>query len=548
MISEKYSEEAEFTRLLRSVMADRSADAPAVDGWSSVRDRLQKVRRRRRIQTAGRVGAGLLAVTTVITVVNYRVEAVPVPSKVTPARPSLFGEPVRGSLRSDRAWLADLRQAIAATPDITTPNDFGRPIFAPPAADQVHVLFAGDLGGYRLALVTARWTQAAADRNGSVSAASAPVGPGIDLQRWFVGPKGAAADKLLPGSGTTVADSPGLAAQTIQPGSLPGSTDEMKRQGVAVAIVRGEADVRLAGPAEYNKAGVVSLARPSASLSAQEPGVYVAEIPHQGAHRLMIDGVAPATSGFAELRDLTPAERELLRGSRAEKQTQVISSDVPDYSLQVSGPSVRMMSPDSNVPKPERGGLTPPKVVLQYAFERTILFSGLQVSDGEAGRRLHFIAARPGYDKQGRVTEWTVMTALTAPSGASFVAVNEVLTGGRGLAPYLTAWKVVPSGALDSFALAWPNNGGAQDTVTPMGLITVLAPRTAVSAQALGPTGSLVGTVPVTRGLVGVDFDHRPLSTVRFLDGAGQVVALTPVSPYAGGKVALPVMSWPIAP
>jgi hypothetical protein len=81
--------------------------------------------------------------------------------------------------------------------------------------------------------------------------------------------------------------------------------------------------------------------------------------------------------------------------------------------------------------------------------------------------------------------------------------------------------------------------------VTPPGLISVLGPREAVSAEVLGPQGQLVGTVRVTGRVQAVDFDHRPLSSVRFLDRAGRTVTTVPVAPYPGGSSLVPAMSWP---
>jgi hypothetical protein len=170
------------------------------------------------------------------------------------------------------------------------------------------------------------------------------------------------------------------------------------------------------------------------------------------------------------------------------------------------------------------------------------MYSGLSGRDST----YRLLAARPGFDANGKVSEWTVMTAVTAPSGAHFVSVYAVGAGGQGLYDgKFDAWKLIPSGPLDSLALAWPVSGIAQQTVTPMGFIAILGPRGAVTAEVLGPKGQVVGTITVTGGVQGVDFDHKPLVTVRFRDRAGKVLAVAPVSAFAAGDVPDPVMSWP---
>lgn len=541
MSREKVSEDAEFAQLLRSVMADRSDSAPPAADWGPLRSRLHELRRRRRMRSAARVGAGLLAVTAVIAVVNIQLNPGSI-EKPEPARPSLTGGAVRGSLRSDSAWLSDFRRQVAKSVDITLGQpDLSGEQWSPPSPAKVQVIFAGDLGGYRLALVTGPWEEAEVTPT-----------PGrqksLDLQRWFVGPAGAAADDLLPGGVTAMQTSPTLAAQTIQPGSLPNSTKEMKRTGLAVAIVnsQAEADAQLAGPAAYLADGKASLPVQLGSIEATEPGVYTAPVPDDGAYRLVVDGSSPNAGVFQEVHDRDPID---LYGSEDRipeqlKGKKVLHQLVPttDFSRPVSGAEPVLPA----VLKPQRGGLTPPRDVLRYAFGRAVLFSGLSARDST----YELIFARPGRDTGGNITEWTVMAAVTAPSGARFVSVCEVLTGGRvaNNDGVLNAWKVVPKGPLDSLALAWPvSSGGDGKTVSLKSeLIRFLGPKGSVSAEFLGPKGQLVGTLAMSGGIEGADFDHKPLSTVRFLDAAGKVLAVAPVGPYlAADNFNPPVMSWP---
>jgi hypothetical protein len=552
MSRQEAPEDAEFAGLLRSVMADRSASTPPAAGWEPIRSRLRSVRRRRRIRSAARVGAGLLAVTAVITVVNNRVGTASL-ERSGPSHQPLIGESVRGSLRSDSAWLATLRQKVADSPDLALSTGTVQSVtlrsgvklpemeWAPPAPAAVRVIFAGDLAGYRLALVTGRWEHVGV----STSPASAPHT--VDLQRWFIGPAGAQAKDLSPASSSLTDASPGLAAQTIQPASLPNSTERMKRTGLAVAIVnsRATADVRLAGPAAYTGDGKVTLPVSSSSTEAAEPGVYAAPIPADGAYRLVVDGTSPATTSFNEVSGVDSEGRPVkdpdpLPTKPSASRPRLISPAV-DFSRQVSG--VDPVLPDRM--QSERGGPTPPPDVLRYAFGRAALYSGLSTRDST----YQLLSARSGLDTNGNVSEWTVLTAVTAPSGAHFVSVCEVGADGRGAAhPYLDAWKVVPSGSLDSLALAWPTSGIAENTVTPMGLVAFIGPRGASSVAAVGTKGLVVGAVALSGQVQGVDFEHRPIKSVQFRDMTGKVLAVAKVSAYAEPNNSEPVRSWPTRP
>ena len=541
MSRETVSEDAEFARLLRSVMAEESESAPVAPDWEPLRSRLWKVRRRRRLHSAARVGAGLLAVIAVIALVNGRVGFAPGNQATSPARPPLVGEPVRGSLRSDQAWLTALRRHVADSPDIRvapSSHNFGGPLIGPwqpPSAANVQVIFAGEVAGYRLALVAGTWTPTPKAKTGPRK---------LDLQRWYVGPTGAAVEDLQPGS--LAIDAKGSAqipVQTIQPASMPKSTASMKRTGVAVAIVADTADVRLAGPAAYTADGRASLRLPNRSLPATEPGVYAVPIPADGAYRLVVDGVSPTP---AVALDVVPQIDPTDRASRPEIDAGLpeymrdggqVSGEAIDFSRQVLG----VEPPLPDVLKPQRGGPTPPRDVLRYAFGRAALYSGLKTSDST----YTLLSARPGLDTKGRVNEWTVAVAVTAPSGAGFVAVCEVLKGGHALYdPYLDAWKLVPSGSLDSLALVWPISGIDQDTVTPMGLVDFFGPPAAVSAEVLGAQGQVIETIPVS-GQIAVSNLHQATKSVRFRDASGKVLAQAPVMAYVGGAVNPPAMSWP---
>jgi hypothetical protein len=536
MSRETASQDAEFERLLRSVMGDVSASVPPTDGWTSIRSRLRQVRRRRRLRAAARVGAGLLAVSAVIGAVNgIGIDAL---TRHGPT-PAAADKDVRGSLRSDAAWLKALRRHVAESAHVssdgaTQASGLGAGEWSPPSAGAVRVIFAGDLNGYRLALVSGDW---------SPVGRTLPSVPAVNLQRWFVGRAGAPVKDLLPGSSMVSRGAETVAAQTVQPGSLPGSTAAMKGSGVAVAVVDGAADVRLAGPAVYADDGTASLPLPARSIRAVEPGVYAAPIQDNGAYRLIVNGSAPVATVLREVREATAAEKAA--SPQAGDDDVLVVMDVIDFARPVSGVDPAL----PEVITPSRGGPTPPRDVLRTAFGRAALNSGLRADS--AG--YHLLSARPGYDAAGKVTEWTVVTAVTAPSGAHFVLVTEVPAGGRtdgvqvfpDTDPGFDAWKLVPRGSLESLALAWPMRGVNQNTVTPMGLIAILGPREAVSAEVLGPKGNLVGTVAVTGRVQGVDFDHKPLSSVRFLDSAGRTLVVTPVSAYAGGNVNAPAMSWP---
>jgi len=94
-----------------------------------------------------------MALAAAAAVAAVMLNVVPVPSvvPVVPVGPApndslLWGQPTRGSLAGDQRWLADLRASLS---DVS--QDEG--VWRVAGRDRVRVLFAGDVGDRRLALL-----------------------------------------------------------------------------------------------------------------------------------------------------------------------------------------------------------------------------------------------------------------------------------------------------------------------------------------------------------------------------------------------------------
>jgi hypothetical protein len=494
-------EDVAIVELMRSVMQERSDPMPAAPGWGKVSTRLQRIRRRRRQRTVAGLGAGLLVLATGGIVIHTEVGRREAP----PVSATLLGKPVRGSLAGDKDWLEALRRRAVGGPNL----GFGGQSWRPGEKDDAQVIFAGDVDGYRLALVAGGWEQL------EPAQAKPPV-----LLRWFVGPADAPAANLR--SGAVSVASTSLAVQVVQPDSIPSANGS--REGVAVAVSAGPVDVRLAGPASYPQDGQITLPR-GPRLSPREPGVYVVPIPADGAYRLLVNG--RGNLGNYPISD---------QSFRAESSNGDLSLDVSTGQWYLP-----------KVVRPLFGGPTPPRQVLMYAARVTQQYSGLPVRDSKIG----LLGATPHYDADGGVSEWTVLTVITAPSGTQFIGVSEVSRTGRGIgAPgsELEGWTTVPAGTLDAAAMAWATGGIDEATVSPIGRIAFLGPRKAVTAEILGVRGQVVGTVALVRRTGSGDSGSAGMKAVRFLDAAGRTLTTAQVQPYPGGNWRRPWDQWPSPP
>ena len=135
-------------RELRDVLADRAASLPEhPDPWARYR-RSRRTHLRRAWLRRGALLAGAAAIA-----LSVMLNVVPVPSvvPVVPVGPTstdslLWRQPTQGSLASDNAWLDSLRRGVQ---DVSETEGVWRVA----GRDRIHVVFAGDVEGRRIALL-----------------------------------------------------------------------------------------------------------------------------------------------------------------------------------------------------------------------------------------------------------------------------------------------------------------------------------------------------------------------------------------------------------
>lgn len=196
--------------------------------WDGVRTSLRRARRRRRLRLAGRVTAGVLAASCVLGGVQTGVLPYPgwAPAVTLPgsgAQPSALSRlPTKGSLAADQGWLDALRAKVSRFDQ----DEGGGEWWKVTSVDDVRVLFAGDVGAYRAALV------------------EAPVRAGVlqsRMQLWYVGPRGASVSAVEPGQTSTAEDTNVVVLQ-----QLPAGGDQTVPTTIVVSATASTVEV--AGP------------------------------------------------------------------------------------------------------------------------------------------------------------------------------------------------------------------------------------------------------------------------------------------------------------
>jgi len=482
-------DDAAVLTLLRGVLDDvvRDATRPA-PRWDEVERRLRDVRRRRRLRDAGR-GAALAGVAAAVVL-----GAMVVPRPDAAPRPVTSASGTRGSLGGDAAWLAGLRDRVAAMPD------------SGPARDQ-KVLFAGDVGPYRVALVDVpaepQEPPASTGSSGSVPSGSVsfPRTPaGVHTMAWFLGPAGAPPDRMQPKRGlclggstacgtqfvpahppdveSLVLDAPDLDADAV-PGAQRGD------RAVVVVVPLRPTTVTLRGPATYARDG--SVGRPAAVPVPESYGAYQAVITDGGRHWLRIgDGEPEGVWG------------DML--------------DAPHFSTDGVTPALH-------------GAGTPPGYQVQGAIFAVQAVSGLPIRGSQ--RRLLW-AGTVGDRRSGVV-------AVTAASGAHVVGVFRQLGSPADQGTWLTATAVLPAGPLEDVAVAWQvprSRPQEDDDPEPSGRIAVLGPVGATSATFLDGHGRSLTSTTLTDGFGTATAPST--RSVRFTDSTGRALTTTTVRPLLG--------------
>lgn len=235
--------------------------------------RLRGVRRRRRLTRAVQVVA--VAAVAIGTVQLAPLPGGP-PAVTLPATGAsvLAQQPTKGPLKDDAQFLAALRTEVAADHGLT--------------ADRVDVLYAGDLGEYRLAAVET----------------SPPGASGERRQIWLRAPRGAAGNVMRESSSSAVRE---VAPDAFGPGDVPGATSWS-----AVVLASKAVDVVVVGPVRVDREGIVTW--PRRPLEAVEPGLYEVVLP-AGTPRtfLQIDSGFPFHIAEPQLAPRSEAEVEALR-------------------------------------------------------------------------------------------------------------------------------------------------------------------------------------------------------------------------------------------
>ncbi|WP_088289581.1 hypothetical protein [Kineosporia sp. A_224] len=472
-------DELTMVREVLGDVADRVSSRPP--DRAQIDRGLRRVRRRRRVARAGKGLGALGGVAAVLAAVQLGV--VPVPSWApvvpitSPAASALANGPTRGSLAGDAAWLRALREKVATFDQAESGGERWRA----PSADRVDVIYAGDLGDFRVAVVETplRW--------GAIEARA---------QLWYLGEKGAAVAAMEQGRSDGPQD---LVSETFGPGSVPAGPTTR-----GAALVLGPArDVEQVGPVRIAADGTVSW--PAAPVRATEPGVWELVLP-AGSGRVFLrtagrDVVAVGERGWGGESDAEQAV--LVRGATPAVRTGSVPARVV-----------------SSAPAAER--LAGSLAAAQYA-------SALDVTTSK--RRLVW---------SGTVDGTTLdVVEVTAPSGGRvLVAVQDVYTavmqGGFGQPVAVTTY-----GAAATPALAWVFQeavalaDGAYTTNGPQHVVLV-GPSDAVAAQVTTTDGA-THRVDLPGGGPGV-LTLEGAQSVRFLDGDGATVATTKVvQPDAAG-------------
>lgn len=287
----------DLTRQLRATLdaadAGLAAHPRPAPPWPDVESGLKHVRRARRVRRAGRVGFATVAVAAACAgvmsgIVPYPSYAPVVSLPVAGGHSALDDGRTRGTLAGDPAWLGAFRERVAGE---GVQDESGGESWSPPAASRVSVLFASDVGEYRLALVEGDWHWG-------------PIG--APQQVWYLGPAGAAAERMTRAQNNSPEDT---SYAVFSPGA-----GEPGHSSTAVAVVSAESvQVELDGPPEIDREARV---RPTLRTVPSFDGASAVAVTEPGPWKLLIDGRL-AEPFDATVADRTPpviADRRPLRG------------------------------------------------------------------------------------------------------------------------------------------------------------------------------------------------------------------------------------------
>ena len=441
-------------------VADRVHSRPPL--CEDVDRSMRRVRRRRRVTRFAQTGGVLATVAALAGVAQ--VTGVPLPSwapavRVGPSAASaLAGQPTRGSLAGDAAWLRGLREKVASFDR----SESGGERWRAPSADAVDVIFAGDVGAYRVAVVETplRW--------GAIESRA---------QMSYLGVAGATPAQMEEGQSGEPQDVfseslTGVVGPRLPSAGLVVGPVWLDVQQVSAPSIRADGDVRLeSGPA------------PS-----PEPGVWQVEVPRAGErtyltwgggeHVISVGDVGPASVDAPGL-----ARTTLLEGVRPAQRN---DSLVPDVATAV----------------PDDDRLAASVAAAQYA-------TGLP-QEGTS-RRLVWSGTLGGLATD-------VVDVVASSGGHAVVAVQP--NGLPGMPP--EGVQVATAGKGDPALLAWTYQGMEQTDANtyrrggPFG-VGLVGPSSAVRAVVTTASGTV--DVHLSGGIGWVRTDGA--RTVEFLDPSG---------------------------
>ena len=454
-------------------LADRTAPPSREDlaGIVAVRHRTE---RRQRLVT-GLVAAGVAAVVVAVPLLGDRAPTVTA-APLHPAGPSaglpdvapgadVLSGPTRGSLAGDTAFVEAVRRLSwteADNPDVPTAE-------ADPPLESRHVVFAGDVPGGRWALVAGQDTAGA--RGSAVL--------------WFVGPAGAAPDRLQPA----------MLSAGLEPGSPVALTDAGTGTLVVVAAPGDEVEVSQ-GP-DVAADGTVSRTWEAADAP---DGVAVVALP-------------PAARTYDE-----GLRYRVTRGG-----TEVVTALPPGFRASVAGytpPAISITWPGG--PPDDRAA---DRVLTEIADE-VLTRTGL--SQDDVPFTVVWGGDLPAPDD--RVVHVHLLTA-TLPSGATYTEARlSRETGGRVVAGAWCGSQLRPAGpppAGQTFAVRCDVTDGDAGSGEVSSLV-VVAPAPAVQARVVGPDGRILAEVALSGGAAVVPAPDGAAG-VRTLDASGDVLDEQPL-------------------
>ncbi|GAB6897573.1 hypothetical protein [Kineosporia succinea] len=450
-------------------LAARPAPTPP---WEDIQAFVRRSRERRRRRVA-LVAAAALLIGVVVT--QVRVLQSSDQGRPQPAAPSFEKwDTTRGSLKDDDGWLSDFRD-FAASSDVAGPESTGEPL--PEPGRNVKVLFASDIGEYRVAVVTADWAS-----NEDTQIAE------------FIGVRGAAADALVPGDNgaTSLADSGSLYQGIVAPDLLPeGTTVDPDSAAVYVLATGDVPTVQLQQPPTIAADGKVTQ---NTRILEFDGGAAQADISAGGHYAVVIPSVMRSGSEYA----VQEGYQDFTAGAGVDPGRLPITAD------------------------PVRGNQSRVAAIVEQLALSTWMAVRQPTDTGE----WQLLLAEPG-GLTATGPKRVVVGVLTLPSGARVVGAGQVEAdtsddGSAGLS-WLDTARLLPAGDMGDVAIAWRAADSRTVAVGPAGTESV-GWTTADGQKLSGPAVDTLATI-----------DHDDITSVRFLDGQGKELGVqTVLEPAAG--------------